>query len=63
MNDFKRRSVRCILEAPRLIIEPFKGLHLLGVAKLRILDRRFENANGLVVDLDGFGQSLAATSL
>jgi len=40
-EGFQRRSVRGMLKATRLIIESFEGLHLFGVAKVRILDCRF----------------------
>ena len=47
------------LQLPRLIVETLQRLHLLVAPQLGLLHRRFQDANGLVVDLDRHGIGVA----
>src|SRR5580693_3132465 len=46
------RTGRCLLQLSRFAIEPLQRGQFVVAAKLGLVHRRFEYANGLVIDLD-----------
>ena len=48
----ERRAGGGALQKPRLIVEALKSVQLFGLAKLGVLHRGFQDADGLVIDLD-----------
>src|SRR4051812_31764350 len=51
-ESLQRWPLRGPLQPARLVIEPLQGLHFLVAPKPRVLHRRLQDANGLVIDLD-----------